>query len=147
MDRIRERIRAKLRVARESAGLDGDDRKAVEQGLLPLFDDLAYRYYLREDGAVFTLDALAPEEGLQEMTNGTERLTIHRIVVEEDPKLAELIPPRPTGEVDCTKCQASGRAPVLAIGGAWSSTICLDCRGTGWVPAEKAERPGRSLTR
>jgi hypothetical protein len=135
---IPELIRARVNQALASGKLDSDDREGAQRGLLPLFDDLAYRYYLREDGAVFILDALEPEAGLQEMTDDTHRVAVLRALVEDAPEFGALIPPPPPGTTPCTACGGTGRSPVLTVTGSRSSTICLQCRGTGWVPVEQA---------
>jgi hypothetical protein len=126
-------IRAKVQRALRGEALDVADRGALEDGMLPLFDDLAQRYYLREDGAVFRLDALEPEVGMQQVADDRERLAAYRLVVALYPDLTELIPNRPCGWIDCSQCEATGRAQVHSVGGAPVSTICLHCRGTGWL--------------
>jgi hypothetical protein len=68
-----------------AASLDADDRSVAQSGLLPLMDDLAYRYYLSADGTVFVRDALVPEDGLPPVTDAAQRLTVYRIAVSERP--------------------------------------------------------------
>ena len=136
MARIEELIRVRVQEALHSGALDEEDRRAAAQGLLPLFDDLAYRYYLREDGSVFLIDALEPEAGLQEMTAERERIAVWRAVVENAPDLVALIPAKPPRHSDCMACKGSGRAATITVAGHPSSTLCLTCLGTGWVPDE-----------
>lgn len=57
---IRQSILMLIQQALAAASLDADDRSAAQSGLLPLMDDLAYRYYLAADGNVFVRDALVP---------------------------------------------------------------------------------------
>jgi hypothetical protein len=138
MSDTRSLIRSKVKQALASSSTTPDDRRAAEQGLLPLFDDLAYRYYLRDDGSVFIIDALEPEAGLQEMTDATWRLVVLRAVVAEESGLESLIPPQPPGTVECSECAGTGRRPVVAIGGTRTTSVCLNCRGTGWIGVPKA---------
>jgi len=138
MSDTRSLIRSKVKQALASSSTTLDDRRAAEQGLLPLFDDLAYRYYLRDDGSVFIIDALEPEAGLQEMTDATWRLVVLRAAVAEESGLASLIPAHPPGTVECSECAGTGRRPVVAISGTRTTGVCLNCRGTGWIGVPKA---------
>ena len=131
-------VQAKLQRLLASPNTHPADRRLAGQGLLPLFDDFSVRHCLRNDGAIFTLDTLEPEAGLQEVTDLAQRLVIYRVLVEDDPDFELLIPPRPSGMADCRECSGSGRQPVTTIGGRKRSIICLGCRGSGWVSESEA---------
>ena len=130
---LRQRILTLVEQALGTGVLDSEDKAAAESGLLPLFDDLAFRYYLAADGAVFTRDALVPEDGLQPMPDARHRLAVYRVAAEDRPELGELIPARPAGLTDCAGCAGTGREAVRTIGSRPSTTICASCGGTGWV--------------
>ncbi len=131
-------IAGKIAALRTDPTAPASTRASAEAGLLPLFDDLAYGYYLKGDGTLHITDALEPEAGLQPVVDGDERIRVLRAAGDDDPMLLQLLPPRPHGFSDCGACGGTGRAWAKEPASVSAKTICLTCLGLGWVAASSA---------
>jgi hypothetical protein len=111
-----------------SEPVDHVDAIAKRHGAIPLLADMGGALLLRPDGAMLELlwdaeDSPTPAPLDQEPLGwvaGAERYEW----------LAALIPPRPTGAVDCTAC--SGKGKIAVQGATRGRVFCGACRALGW---------------
>ena len=129
-----EYLKTRIASVRDDPSISATVKTYARAGLLPLFDDLAYAYYLAPDGAVHVTDALAPEAGLRALTDEGERVRVLRAAADDDPLLLGLLPARPEGFEDCASCGGSGRADAGNVTYPSARTICSSCAGLGWLP-------------
>lgn len=83
--------------------------------------------YLDADGEVWYLDLT--DESVHAVEDGPRKVGLIAIAAERVPELAEWLPRRPVGAVDCQVCEKTGwlRLPM-------SRVQCPECNGMGWLP-------------
>ncbi len=112
-------------LARRQAAVDG---AAALPGALFINWDFWSAYYSRPNGEV--LQVGADPDRPDDVTVHTDCSSVLRVLVwgRRFPELAELIPARPAGAVDC-RCR---QVPLLASG----KVLCHECGALGWLPAD-----------
>ncbi len=122
--------------------LPSDNPARAHHGI-PLLLTLGAMLVLRSDGVI--LDLWPEYEPGWPTSDGKSRIVSSEegwigIVAgsEAYPWLADLIPLRPTGAIDCDKCEGRGRVPVTDWRGETVTMYCGDCSALGWRPSAKA---------
>jgi hypothetical protein len=113
----------------------GFEELASGQHLLPLGYDLAYAYFLNEQGVVFYEDALEREAGIQRVEDAAERHTVIRAYSRTFPELLSLLPERPDHASTCDHCSGSGFMTLPCVDGRGREIPCSSCSGVGWTGA------------
>jgi hypothetical protein len=108
---------------------------ARAQRLLPLGYDLAYAYFLNENGDVFWEDALDREAGVRRVDDSEERHRVIRAYSRDFPELLSLMPQRPDNASTCAQCAGSGFMTLPTVDGQGHEVPCSGCAGVGWTGA------------
>ncbi len=94
-----------------------------------IYGDVGGAAYIRADGSIFL-------QAWQDVPDNHSRADpgfLHSALVsaaKNRPILAELLPSRPSGPVDCDACKASGWITIGA-----TELVCSRCHGLGWRSA------------
>ena len=98
-------------------------------GGLLLYGTIGGEGYLRPDGSVWLNEVVDwvndPERSVWREASGNDRWGALVLGSRRLPELRQLLPARPAGTPDCSRCEGSG----FVLGG----VLCPDCAGLGWI--------------
>jgi hypothetical protein len=123
-----------LLASHERARANPAQDDGITEDAVWLHTDMGPSYYLTRSGRVLVTDAFEPAIGPRD---ATEHEVSAALVVGarnlSAPQLLELLPSRPAGSTECTRCRGDRWWSIRDVNGTEAKIICPDCSGRGWT--------------